>query len=290
MSICPYGTNLMLYYLVIYTNLCHNNILDIIKTFFVDDLEPSYLQFFGDDFLRLVLLRYVFCDVVLHLHRAFKSRQYRPRCQPPLPEAELLEHPSLQHLVLDLAAHLEVRTHFMDNHEIDWSRAYSSWPCVGFRNIRSTSWRHVHEDELNISRSNVNVFFVLRVTFFVVLLLWLMRNTHFLGSFVNTSKFFWILFVQDSLVSLNSQFCINAIEISSKCSLLPVLINELANFRSLAKVKQKLSKVSHVYASLLRYTNFSAKLRRDLPNRSYFWTPFSRVFANLSIFNTVIIT
>uniref|UniRef100_A0A6P7GKE9 Protein SCAI n=1 Tax=Diabrotica virgifera virgifera TaxID=50390 RepID=A0A6P7GKE9_DIAVI len=72
-------------------------------------VESSYLQFFGDDFLRLLLLRYVFCDVVLHLHRAFKGRQYRPRCQPPLPEAELLEHPSLQHLVLDLAAHLEVR-------------------------------------------------------------------------------------------------------------------------------------------------------------------------------------
>lgn len=81
--------------------------------------EPSYLQFFGDDFLRLLLLRYVFCDVVLHLHRGFRGRQYRPRCQPPLPEAELLEHPSLQHLVLDLAAHLEVRSHFMDNHEID---------------------------------------------------------------------------------------------------------------------------------------------------------------------------
>ncbi|XP_068913077.1 protein SCAI isoform X3 [Tenebrio molitor] len=83
------------------------------------DEDSSYLQFFGDDFLRLLLLRYVFCDVVLHLHRAFRGRQYRPRCQPPLPEAELLEHPSLQHLVLDLAAHLEVRTHFMDNHEID---------------------------------------------------------------------------------------------------------------------------------------------------------------------------
>lgn len=85
--------------------------------------DTSYLQFFGDDFLRLLILRYVFCYVVLQLHRGFKGRQYRPRCHPPLPEAELLEHPSLQHLVLDLAAHLEVRTHFVENHEIDWSRA-----------------------------------------------------------------------------------------------------------------------------------------------------------------------
>ncbi|ENN79886.1 hypothetical protein YQE_03705, partial [Dendroctonus ponderosae] len=69
--------------------------------------DLSYLQFFGDDFLRLLLLRYIFCEVVLHLHRAFRGRQYRPRCQPPLPEAELLENPALQHLVLDLATHLE---------------------------------------------------------------------------------------------------------------------------------------------------------------------------------------
>ncbi|XP_046681548.1 protein SCAI [Homalodisca vitripennis] len=82
-------------------------------------IDPAYLQFFGDDFLRLLLLRYVFCDVVLHLHRSFKGRQLRPRCQPPLPDADLLEHPSLQHLVLDLAAHLEVRSHFIDGNEMD---------------------------------------------------------------------------------------------------------------------------------------------------------------------------
>uniref|UniRef100_A0A1B6EB07 Protein SCAI n=1 Tax=Clastoptera arizonana TaxID=38151 RepID=A0A1B6EB07_9HEMI len=35
-------------------------------------IDPAFLQFFGDDFLRLLLLRYVFCDVVLHLHRSFK--------------------------------------------------------------------------------------------------------------------------------------------------------------------------------------------------------------------------
>lgn len=38
----------------------------------IDVADASYLQFFGDDFLRLLLLRYVFCDVVLHLHRSFK--------------------------------------------------------------------------------------------------------------------------------------------------------------------------------------------------------------------------
>ncbi|XP_054275634.1 protein SCAI-like isoform X1 [Macrosteles quadrilineatus] len=82
-------------------------------------IDPAYLQFFGDDFLRLLLLRFVFCHVVLHLHRSFKGRQLRPRCQPPLPDADLLEHPALQHLVLDLASHLEVRSHFEGNEMMD---------------------------------------------------------------------------------------------------------------------------------------------------------------------------
>ncbi|XP_011166475.1 protein SCAI [Solenopsis invicta] len=80
--------------------------------------ETSVLQFFGDDFLRLLLVRYVFCDVVLNLHRSFRGRQQRPRCHPPLPDAEVLEHPTLHHLVLDLAACLDARDHFPDSNEL----------------------------------------------------------------------------------------------------------------------------------------------------------------------------
>ncbi|XP_033311772.1 protein SCAI isoform X3 [Bombus vosnesenskii] len=80
--------------------------------------ETSVLQFFGDDFLRLLLVRYVFCDVVLNLHRSFRGRQQRPRCHPPLPDAEVLEHPTLHHLVLDLAACLDCRDHFPDSNEL----------------------------------------------------------------------------------------------------------------------------------------------------------------------------
>lgn len=80
--------------------------------------ESSVLQFFGDDFLRLLLVRYVFCDVVLNLHRSFRGRQQRPRCHPPLPDADLLEHPNLHHLVLDLAACLDARDHFPDSNEL----------------------------------------------------------------------------------------------------------------------------------------------------------------------------
>lgn len=52
-----------------------------------------------------------------------QSRHLRPRCHPALPESELLEHPALTHLVLDLAIHLEVRSHFIDSNELEWSTA-----------------------------------------------------------------------------------------------------------------------------------------------------------------------
>ncbi|XP_063699214.1 protein SCAI isoform X2 [Culicoides brevitarsis] len=87
----------------------------------VDDIEQgsgimdsSYVQFFGDDFLRTLILRFVFCDVTLRLHRGFRGRHQRPRCEPPLPTLELLEHPSLGHIVLQLASCLDVRGCFTE--------------------------------------------------------------------------------------------------------------------------------------------------------------------------------
>ncbi|XP_037035469.1 protein SCAI isoform X3 [Bradysia coprophila] len=82
-------------------------------------IDSSYVQFFGDDFLRTLILRFVFCDVVLRIHRAFRGRHQRPRCEPPLPGAELLEHSSLTHIVLQLATALEVRRHFSEETEGD---------------------------------------------------------------------------------------------------------------------------------------------------------------------------
>jgi len=35
-------------------------------------VDLSFVQFFGDDFLRILLLRYVFCYVTLRLHKAFR--------------------------------------------------------------------------------------------------------------------------------------------------------------------------------------------------------------------------
>ncbi|XP_026761617.1 protein SCAI [Galleria mellonella] len=76
-------------------------------------IDIMYIAFMGDDFLRLLLLRFIFCEVTLRMHRAFRARTHLTRAAPPLPD-DLLEHPALVHIVMDLAAHLQVRAHFHD--------------------------------------------------------------------------------------------------------------------------------------------------------------------------------
>lgn len=133
----------------------------------------------------------------------------------------------------------------------------------------------MHEDELNIGRRIL--FIILRVTFFVVVLLWLTRDAHFLGGFVNMPKFFWILFIQGAIIEKDSTYFIRMNNRTWKCLLLPVLINELATFRSLAKVKQKL-RVSLRYTSLIRFANFSTIPDRCiLRNNSCLSTPFTLI-------------
>lgn len=107
--------------LFVHIYICNRIPFDtIINIFFlILSTDSSYVQFFGDDFLRTLILRFVFCDVVLRLHRGFRGRHQRPRCEPPLPTAELLEHPSLAHIVLQLATHLDVRGHFSEGPEGD---------------------------------------------------------------------------------------------------------------------------------------------------------------------------
>ena len=36
--------------------------------------DAAYIQFYADDFLRLLTLRYVFCAVVLRMHRLFRVK------------------------------------------------------------------------------------------------------------------------------------------------------------------------------------------------------------------------
>ncbi|GFR60147.1 protein SCAI [Elysia marginata] len=83
--------------------------------------DHAYVQFLGDDFLRLLLLRFVFCYIVLILHRGFKGPSYYPASHPALPTDEILEHPALYKIVLDLATTLEVRGLFAEPGELDIS-------------------------------------------------------------------------------------------------------------------------------------------------------------------------
>lgn len=74
---------------------------------FVSFSDIAFISFMSDDFLRLLLLRFMFCAVALRMHRGFRSRNQLPRSSPPLPD-DLLEHPTLVHIVMDLALHLQV--------------------------------------------------------------------------------------------------------------------------------------------------------------------------------------
>lgn len=38
----------------------------------VDFTDQAFLQFFGDEFLRLLLIRFVFCSAALRLHKLFR--------------------------------------------------------------------------------------------------------------------------------------------------------------------------------------------------------------------------
>lgn len=87
------------------------------SSLFIYFVDSAYLQFFGDDFLRTLILRFIFCDVVLRTHGSFRGRHQRPRCEPPLPATDLLEHPSLSHIILQLATALDVHDQFNEHHQ-----------------------------------------------------------------------------------------------------------------------------------------------------------------------------
>ncbi|CAH0716621.1 unnamed protein product, partial [Brenthis ino] len=76
-------------------------------------LDPMYYPFLGDEFLRLMVLRYIFCESVLRMHRSFRARTNLPRAYPPLPD-DLFEHRDLVAIVLQMADYIGVRSHFYD--------------------------------------------------------------------------------------------------------------------------------------------------------------------------------
>jgi hypothetical protein len=75
-------------------------------------LDPSYISFCSDDFLRLLIFRFIFCFMIMRLHRLFRASNYYPRSYPSLPEAELLQHPTLKQIISDMTITLDIRTLF----------------------------------------------------------------------------------------------------------------------------------------------------------------------------------
>uniref|UniRef100_A0A1I8FHR7 Protein SCAI n=1 Tax=Macrostomum lignano TaxID=282301 RepID=A0A1I8FHR7_9PLAT len=80
--------------------------------------HPAYQCFFRDDFLRALLLRFLFCCLALRLHRDF-SRRAAIDCSPALPD-DLLDVDSVQAKVLDLAELFDARDLFCE--AADYSR------------------------------------------------------------------------------------------------------------------------------------------------------------------------
>lgn len=76
-------------------------------------VDLAFFQLLDDEFLRLMILRFIFCFYTVHLHRAFKGSDYYPKSFPKLP-AEILLNGSLEKQVLELASMLDVRSLFYE--------------------------------------------------------------------------------------------------------------------------------------------------------------------------------
>uniref|UniRef100_F6YDK0 Protein SCAI n=1 Tax=Ciona intestinalis TaxID=7719 RepID=F6YDK0_CIOIN len=76
--------------------------------------DHSFLQFFGDEFIRLILLRFAFCYCTLRLHRAYKDSRFYPKSHPALPEEDFVGNPAMNKAIIDMADVLGVRGLFLD--------------------------------------------------------------------------------------------------------------------------------------------------------------------------------
>ncbi|KAI4816245.1 hypothetical protein KUCAC02_008578 [Chaenocephalus aceratus] len=78
-------------------------------------IDQAFLQFFGDEFLRLLLIRFVFCSAALRLHKLFREAQSFPESYPELPKQDTVESSLLQKHILELATMLDVQSLFWDD-------------------------------------------------------------------------------------------------------------------------------------------------------------------------------
>ncbi|CAH3142974.1 unnamed protein product [Pocillopora meandrina] len=89
---------------------------DILRVFYDWSryVDVVFIQFLDDEFLRLMILRYIFCFYTMHLHRAFKGSDFYPKSFPRLPAKEILLNGSIEKQVLELASMLDVRSLFYE--------------------------------------------------------------------------------------------------------------------------------------------------------------------------------
>lgn len=78
-------------------------------------IDQAFLQFFGDEFLRLLLIRFVFCSAALRLHKLFRECRSFPESYPELPKQDTVESGVLQKHILELATMLDVQSLFWDD-------------------------------------------------------------------------------------------------------------------------------------------------------------------------------
>ncbi|XP_059849890.1 protein SCAI isoform X1 [Hemitrygon akajei] len=95
------------YLLKIYRDIAH--LLTKSRT-----VDQAFLQFFGDDFLRLLLTRFVLCSATMRLHKMFRETRNYPETYPQLQKEDSVENPVLQNHILELASILDVRNLFLE--------------------------------------------------------------------------------------------------------------------------------------------------------------------------------
>nr|XP_040053164.1 protein SCAI [Gasterosteus aculeatus aculeatus]XP_040053165.1 protein SCAI [Gasterosteus aculeatus aculeatus]XP_040053166.1 protein SCAI [Gasterosteus aculeatus aculeatus] len=78
-------------------------------------IDQAFLQFFGDEFLRQLLIRFVFCSAALRLHKVFRESQSFPESYPELPKQDTVENSLLQKHIMELATMLDVQSLFWDD-------------------------------------------------------------------------------------------------------------------------------------------------------------------------------
>ncbi|OVA02941.1 Protein of unknown function DUF3550/UPF0682 [Macleaya cordata] len=79
-----------------------------------DTLDPVWAQVLCDPFLRRILLRFIFCRVVLALYApTFNKKEFLPDCLPHLPDSVLPTTTASQTAILQIANTFGVSNHFI---------------------------------------------------------------------------------------------------------------------------------------------------------------------------------